>query len=76
MSDVKFKIGDRARVNSDYDPLSLDRDKLIGSVGTVIQNVPEAPEYLFFKADDSALDGWGPDGTWAVMDYELDKLES
>ena len=55
--------------------LALDRDKLIGAKGTVTEVVEGAEELLFFKADDEALDGFGPDKAWAVIDFELDKLE-
>ena len=75
MSDVKFKVGDRAVVNNKYDIMALDRDKLIGAKGTVTEVVEGAEELLFFKADDEALDGFGPDKAWAVIDFELDKLE-
>lgn len=72
----KFKVGDRAMVNADYDNMAIDRDKLIGAEGTVVMVVPGAEDRLFFKADDDRLDGWGPDKAWAVLDFELDKLEA
>jgi len=72
---VKFQAGDRAVVNSHYDFLAIDRDKLVGAVGTVFEVVEDAPELLFFKADDPNVGGHGPDNTWALMDHELDKLE-
>lgn len=75
MSDVKFKVGDRAVVNNNYDIMALDRYKLIGAKGTVTEVVEGAEELMFFKADDEALDGFGPDKAWAVIDFELDKLE-
>lgn len=75
MSDVKFKVGDRAVVNNNYDILALDRDKLVGAKGIVTKVVEDAPELLFFRADDDTLDGFGPDKTWALIDFELDKLE-
>lgn len=72
---VKFNVGDRAVVNNSYDPLAIDRAKLVGAKGTVSEVVEDAPELLFFKADDDTLDGFGPDKAWAVIDFELDKLE-
>jgi hypothetical protein len=72
---VKFRVGDRAVVNSHYDSRAIDRDKFIGAVGTVVATVPGAEELMFFKADDGELKGSGPDNTWAVIDFELDKLE-
>lgn len=71
----KFNVGDRAVVNNNYDIMAFDRDRLIGAKGVVTEVVEDAPELLFFKADDEALDGFGPDKTWAVIDFELDKLE-
>lgn len=70
----KFKVGDRAVVNAQFDELALDRDRLIGSYGVISDVVPEDHSLLFFKADNPDLDGWGPDGSWAVLDYELDKI--
>lgn len=75
MSDVTFKAGDRAKVNAKFDFLVPDRDRLIGKPGVVTDVIPDAPERMYFKADDPSLMGWGPNGSWAVIDYELDKLE-
>lgn len=75
MSEPKFKVGDRAVVNNMFDILVPDRDRVIGAIGTVTDVVQDAPELLYFKADDPKSDGWGPDGSWAVIDFELDKLE-
>jgi hypothetical protein len=76
VSEVAFKVGDRAVVNGSFDVLVPDRDRLIGKPGTVVDAVPDVPECLYFKPDDSSVYGWGKDGCWAVFDYELDKLES
>lgn len=70
----KFKVGDRAVINSQFDKLALDRDRLIGSYGVVVDVVPEDPSLLFFKLDNPNLAGWGKDGSWAVIDHELDKI--
>lgn len=76
MSDVKFQVGDRAKVNHLFDILVPDRDRLIGQEGVVTEVLPDFPERLFFMPDNASARGYGPNGSWAILDYELDKLES
>lgn len=70
---MTFKIGDRAIVNDTFDTSVPDRNNYIGTVGTVTDQVEEAPECLWFTPDDPAkLRPWG---AWAVLDTELDLME-
>lgn len=70
---MTFKIGDRAIVNDTFDTSVPDRNNYIGTVGTVTDQVPGAPECLFFTPDDPTK--MGMFGAWAVMDHELDRVE-
>lgn len=75
MSEVTFKAGDRARVNHKFDIQVPDRDRLIGQEGVVTGVLPDAPHLMYFLPDNESARGYAHDGSWAVIDYELDKLE-
>lgn len=71
----KFSVGDRAVVNDQFDPRVPNREALVGAEGTISYVVPDSPELLYFVPDNSSLAGLGLGGSWAVIDFELDKLE-
>lgn len=75
MSEIKFKVGDRAVINASFDPLVPYRDRLIGQYGVISDQVPDVPECLYIKLDNKDLVGFGADGSWAVLAEELDKIE-
>lgn len=71
---MSFKVGDRATVNENLDPQIPDelRNQMVGKSGTVLFAL-EGGE-IGLKPDVTTWDY--PGGHWwAVMDYELDKID-
>lgn len=65
----EFEKGDRVMVTSYSDDISAEaKSYIVGQPGTIVK---VKPDYVEVDMDNVIV---GHDGTWALFDYELEKL--